>query len=82
MSAKEKQKISKILVIIIAITLLIIAIYIKFISNKEIYATNETRMKANNIQISKAPSINLEEIIQKNTKQLNSKEEIYEKAKS
>ncbi len=79
MSAKEKQKISKILVIIIAITLLIIAIYIKFISNKEIYATNETRMKANNIQISKAPSINLEEIIQKNTKQLNSKEEIYEK---
>ena len=79
MSAKEKQKISNILVIIIVITLLIIAIYIKFISNKEIYATNETRMKANNIQISNAPSIDLEEIIQKNTKQLNSKEEIYEK---
>lgn len=79
MSAKEKQKVSKILVAIIAIMLLMIAIYIKFISNKETYATNETKMKANNIQISNAPIINLEEIIQKNTKQLTSKEEIYEK---
>lgn len=79
MSAKEKQKISKILVVIIAITLLIIAIYLKFISNKEIYATSETTSKVNNIQISNAPNINLEEIIQKNTKQLNNKEEIYEK---
>lgn len=79
MSAKEKQKVIKILVIAISITLLIIAIYIKFISNKEIYATNEKTTKANKIQISNAPNINLEEIIQKNTKQLNNKEEIYEK---
>lgn len=79
MSAKEKQKISKIIVSIFAITLLILTISIKYIASKETYATDEIKIPTKELQISQASSVNLEEIIQKNTKQMVSKEEIYEK---
>lgn len=79
MIAKEKQKISKIISIIIIISLLLIAIYIKYISNKETYATDEINEQPEAIEISDAIAIDLDEIIKKNTKQITSKEEIYEK---
>ena len=50
MSAKEKKKISKIALILAIIMLLVICIYIKFISNKEIYATDEKSNKTHGIR--------------------------------
>ena len=79
MSAKEKKKISKIALILAIIMLLVICIYIKFISNKEIYATDEKSNKAEEIEVSNAENIDLEDIIQKNTKNKSGKEEVYEK---
>lgn len=79
MSAKEKQKISKIVIFIVGITLAMMIVYIKWISNKETYATDETKIATKELQISKASNIDLDEIIKKNTKQIANKEEIYEK---
>lgn len=79
MSAKEKKKISKIALIFAIIMLFVICIYIKFISNKEIYATDEKSNEAEEIEVSNAENIDLEDIIQKNTKNKSGKEEVYEK---
>lgn len=79
MSAKEKKKISKIALILAIIMLFVICIYIKFISNKEIYATDEKSNEAEEIEVSNAENIDLEDIIQKNTKNKSGKEEVYEK---
>ena len=79
MSAKEKKKVSKIALILAIIMLFIIFMYVKFISNKEIYATDEKQLSGENVSISNAKAVNLDEIIQKNTKSKNGKEEIYEK---
>ena len=81
MSAKEKKKLSKIVLLIAIFTLLIIVVYIKYISNKESYAANDEQKEdiSNDIKISNAKEINLEEIIQKNNKKSNETEEIYEK---
>lgn len=79
MSAKEKKKISRIALILAIIMLFVICIYIKFISNKEIYATDEKSNEAEEIEVSNAENIDLEDIIQKNTKNKSGKEEVYEK---
>lgn len=79
MSAKEKKKVSKIALILAVIMLFIIFMYVKFISNKEIYATDEKQLAGENVSISNAKAVDLDEIIQKNTKSKNGKEEIYEK---
>ena len=77
MVAKEKKKVSKIAFILAIIMLVIIVMYIKFISDKETYATDE--IKTEKLNISKAEAVNLDEIIQKNTKNKSGREEIYEK---
>lgn len=41
--------------------------YVRFISNKETYATDEKENKSEKIEVSNAKIVNLEEIIQKNT---------------
>ena len=79
MSAKEKKKVSKIALVLAIIMLLIIFMYVRFISNKETYATDEKENKSGKIEVSNAKIVNLEEIIQKNTKSKSGKEEIYEK---
>lgn len=79
MSAKEKQNISKIVSIIFIILLFILVIYIKYISNKETYAADDINEPSKEVEISNANSIDLEEIIMKNTKQVTSREEVYEK---
>ena len=79
MSAKEKKKVSKIVIILAIAVLLTIILYLKFISNKEIYATDEQNIQNEKLNISNAKKIDLDEIIQKNTKNNSGKEEIYEK---
>lgn len=80
MSSKEKKKMSKIAFILATIILLVILIYIKFISGKEIYAIDEKIInQTEKVNVSNAESINLDDIIQKNTKSKSGKEEIYEK---
>ena len=80
MSSKEKKKMSKIAFILATIMLLVILIYIKFISGKEIYAIDEKIInQTEKVNVSNAESINLDDIIQKNTKSKSGKEEIYEK---
>ena len=79
MSAKEKKKASKIAFILAVTMLIIIIIYIKFVSNKETYAINNEQIGVKKINISNAKTVNLDEIIEKNTKGKNGKEEIYEK---
>ena len=79
MSAKEKKKLSKIILILALIILLVIVISIVFVQNKETYAVEKEESKSANLEISSADSINLDDIIQKNTKSKGGKEEIYEK---
>ena len=79
MSAKEKKKLSKIILILALIILLVIVISIVFVQNKETYAVEKEESKSANLEISSADSINLDDIIQKNTKSNGGKEEIYEK---
>ncbi len=79
MSTKEKQKVSKIALIIASILLICVVIYLKYIDNKASYAVEEIPKKSNIVKVSAAKEVNLDEIIEKNTKQLNSKEEIYER---
>ncbi len=79
MSAKEKRKLSKIVFIISITLLLLILIYIKYISGRETYATDEKVVNLEDIQISNAETVELNEIIKNNSNKSNSKEEIYEK---
>lgn len=79
MSAKEKRKISKIALFLSIILMIVISIYIKFIDSKETFATDEKNIQTKELKISNAKEINIDDIIQKNTKSNNSKEEIYEK---
>lgn len=82
MSAKEKRKISKMVGIIAILLIALIIIYIKYISNKETYATDEMTEQpktVNTLVVSDAETINLDEIIQQNTKKVSNTEEIYEK---
>ena len=79
MSAKEKKKLSKIILVLALIMLIVIFILIIFIQNKETYAVEKEENKDANLEISSASSINLDDIIQKNTKSNGGKEEIYEK---
>ena len=84
MSAKEKKKLSKIVLLIAIFTLLIIAVYIKYISNKESYAANDDKgeILSDGISISDAKEINLEDIIQKNTKNPTKKKKYMKKKKN
>ena len=79
MVAKEKEKVSKIALILSTIMLIIIFIYTRFVSDKETYATDKTDIKTAELNISNAKTIDLDSIIQKNAKGRNGKEEIYEK---
>lgn len=79
MSTKEKKKISKIIITIAIIMLCVIVIYTKYISNKVIYATNEEKEQSKNIKISNATTVDIDSIMAKNTKQQNTKQEIYER---
>ena len=79
MSAKEKQKISKFLIILSILLILCILIYMRYISSKETYATDEITEEPKTLKISKAATVNLDTIINQNTEQVNNKEEIYEK---
>ena len=62
MSAKEKKKISKIALILAIIMLFIICIYIKFISSKETYAVEKEENTNQDLEISGASLIDIEEI--------------------
>ena len=79
MSAKEKQKISKFLIILSILLISCILIYMRYISSKETYATDEMTEEPKILKISKASTVNLDTIISQNTEQLANKEEIYEK---
>ena len=79
MSAKEKQKVSKIVFLICLFSLLLVLIYVRFTSGEESYAKENEGYKQEDLKISNAKEINLEEIIQKNTKQTSNKEELYER---
>ena len=79
MSAKEKKRISKIILALACITLLIILLYIKLASNKAIYAIAEEEIPKVELKISDAKPVDLDEIIKKNTKDSSGKEEIYER---
>lgn len=78
MSAKEKKKVSKIVIILAITMLLIILAYIKFISNKETYAVDE-KEQSEQLNISNAKTIDIDSIIQQNSETKNEREEIYEK---
>ena len=74
MVAKEKEKVSKIALILSTIMLIIIFIYTRFVSDKETYATDKTDIKTAELNISNAKTIDLDSIIQKNAKGRNGKE--------
>ena len=78
MSAKEKKKISKIVLVIAVILLCLILFYIKYISSKETYATDDIA-KQKDVKISNATTVDLDQIISNNSKNNNAREEIYEK---
>lgn len=79
MSAKEKQKNSKRIFIMIILLLVLIIIYIKNIPNKITYATGDVSEKNNLPKISNAKTVDLEEIINSNTKDKVNTAEIYER---
>lgn len=79
MSAKEKKKISNLIILISTFIMIIILFYFKYISNKPIYATDEQISIPALINVSNAKPIDIDEIIIKNTKQNGNREEIYEK---
>ena len=78
MSAKEKKKLSKIVLVIAVILLCLILFYIKYISSKETYATDDIA-KQKDVKISNATTVDLDQIISNNSKNNNAREEIYEK---
>ena len=79
MSTKEKKKISKTVSIISIISLVLMLIYIKSISEKEIYATDIIKDQSKTIKISNAETIDIDTIIKNNTNQIVNRVEIYEK---
>lgn len=80
MNSKEKQQYGKILIFILLGMLILIILYLRFIPSKETFATKETEYKNGEVKISNAKSINLDDIIAKNTDlEIANKEEIYEK---
>ena len=80
MYAKEKRIINKsILIIIISLILLFIIFYIRNISNKFAYATDEVNEKYSLPKISNAPIVDLDKIIRLNTRDKVNMAEIYEK---
>lgn len=79
MSTKEKRKISRTVLIISIISLVLILVYIKSISEKETYATNIINDQNKTIKISSAETIDIDAIIKNNTNQIANKVEIYEK---
>ena len=76
--AKDKRKISLAILILCIALLSIIVFYFKFISGKEIYASNIQNEKEI-INVSTATIVNIENIIKNNASQISYKEEIYEK---
>ena len=78
MSAKEKKKISKVILFITFSIIILILLYFRYISNKESYAVDEENQKEQ-LKISNCAKIDVNEIIEKNSKNKHSKEEIYEK---
>ena len=78
--SKENLKIFLILVIFCILVLILLVIYTKFISSKQVYATNLINKNVKQtVKVSQASIINIENIIEKNNKQNTVKEEIYEK---
>ena len=77
---KDNLQISKIILILSVFLLVLVVLYIKYISNKQIYATDVTINNSNKLaKISNAQPINLEDIIESNNIRNIVKEEIYEK---
>ena len=52
---------------------------LRYGTNKEAYAMDEKNLASEDLEISRASKVDLEQIIEKNTNSLNGKEEIYEK---
>ena len=78
--AKDKKKISFAVLILCIALLSIIVFYFKFISSKEIYASNiQNKNEKENVKVSTATMVNIENIIKNNASQISCKEEIYEK---
>ena len=78
MSAKEKKKVSISIIFLFLIIILFSIIYLKFISNKETYAT-ENDVNKNVLKVSQAKQVDIEEIINANQKENYNKDEIYER---
>ncbi len=77
---EDRLKIAKIIVFLNFFLLFIIALYFRFVSNKQTYATEVLNIKQKQlVDISNANQINIENIIEKNNNNNTSKEEIYEK---
>lgn len=79
MSAKEKKKISKRILLITIILLFLAIFYIKTISNKYTYGVDNIPQRKNTAKISKAKEIDIEKIIDSNTKSKINTAEISEK---
>ena len=81
MSAKEKRKLSTVVSILCVMFVALIVVYIKFINNKETYATKnlEEPKQEEVLKISNNQGVDLDEIIANNTNKKYMKEEIYEK---
>lgn len=81
MNAKEKRKLSTVVSILCVMFVALIVVYIKFINNKETYATKnlEEPKQEEVLKISNNQGIDLDEIIANNTNKKYMKEEIYEK---
>ena len=78
--AKDKRKISLVILILCIALLSIIVLYFKFISSKEIYASNiQNNNEKEKVKVSTATIVNIEDIIKNNASQISCKEEIYEK---
>ena len=78
--AKDKRKTNFAILILFIALLSLIVFYYKFISSKEIYASNiQSKNVKENIKVSTATMINIENIIKNNSSYISSKEEIYEK---
>ena len=75
---KEKIKLAKILIFLCVLLLLLLVTYLKFISNKQSFASNYSD-NVKTVKISNAKPINIEDIIYNNYSQNSNKEEIYEK---
>ena len=80
MNSKEKQQYSKLIILILFWILILIVLYFRFVPSKETYASEESEYKNPQIEISNAKLVNLDEIIEKNSKNKTTNTgEIYEK---